>query len=188
MKHSHIAKRLIYQRKLKGLSQEQLADRTNVTVRTIQRIEKGQVTPHLRTVKLLAAVLDIEVDDLLQLTTPNASIAQTPDLKWLLLLHVSPFAGFVPLLNIIAPLLLWTYKRGDDPMYDTHGRAVVNFQITSTLLFILSLVALVTVRGYGFLFFMSVIPIVVTIMLVNIIAVIQKQKFYYPAIPFLRSG
>lgn len=188
MKRNELAERLIYQRKLKGLSQEQLADQTSVTVRTIQRIEKGEVTPHLRTVKLLAAVLDIEVDDLLQLNTPADVHPQDSELKWLLLIHASPFIGFIPLLNIIAPLLLWSYKRGANPIYDTHGRAVINFQITSTLLYVLSLVALVTIQGYGFLFFMSVIPTVVTIMLVNIIAVIQSQKCYYPAIPFIRSG
>jgi transcriptional regulator with XRE-family HTH domain len=188
MSHTYIAEQLLYQRKLKGLSQEQLAERTNVTVRTIQRIEKGEVTPHLRTVKLLAAVLDIEIDDLLQLTTPTPSEAHAAELKWLLLMHTSPFLGFVPLLNIIAPLLLWSYKRGDKPEYDTHGRTVVNFQITATLLFMLSLVALVTVQGWGFLFFMSVIPLVVTTMLINIITVLQSQKFFYPAIPFLRSS
>ena len=35
---TQFAERLTYQRKLKGFSQEQLADRTKVTVRTIQRI------------------------------------------------------------------------------------------------------------------------------------------------------
>lgn len=59
MKNTELAERLVYQRKLKGLSQEQLADRTGVTVRTIQRLEKSDATPHLRTVKLLAAALSI---------------------------------------------------------------------------------------------------------------------------------
>lgn len=188
MKPNEFAERLIYQRKLKGLSQQQLADKTKVTVRTIQRIEKGEVTPHLRTVKLLASVLNIEVDDLLQLNAPEISESQAPDLKWLLLIHASPFIGFIPLLNIVAPLLIWSYKRDANPLYDTHGRAVINFQITSTLLFVLSMVALVTVQGYGFLFFISVIPLIIAVMLVNIITVIKNQKFYYLYIPFLKVG
>ena len=41
MKSAQFAEQLTYQRKLRGLSQEQLAEKTKVTVRTIQRIEKG---------------------------------------------------------------------------------------------------------------------------------------------------
>ena len=47
----------------KGWSQEQLADLTGLSVRTIQRIERGQ-KPGLESVKALAAVFEIEVTDL----------------------------------------------------------------------------------------------------------------------------
>ncbi len=40
-----IGNRIIKLRKLKGLTQEDLADKTNLSVRTIQRIEKGDVDP-----------------------------------------------------------------------------------------------------------------------------------------------
>ena len=42
MKNQSISENLIYQRKLKGYSQEDLAEKTSVDVRTIQRIEKGE--------------------------------------------------------------------------------------------------------------------------------------------------
>ena len=102
MDHSSISKNLVYQRKLKGFTQEELAERTQVTVRTIQRIEKGDVNPHLQTVKLLAAALDVDVDDLLPLEDPKEEAVTT---KWLLLLHGSPLIGFViPLFNVLIPL------------------------------------------------------------------------------------
>ncbi len=50
MKNQSLSENLIYQRKLKGLTQEELSDQTTVAVRTIQRIEKGDVQPHLQTV------------------------------------------------------------------------------------------------------------------------------------------
>ena len=53
MKSKSLSENLIYQRKLKGYTQEDLSDKTTVGVRTIQRIEKGDVQPHLQTVKLL---------------------------------------------------------------------------------------------------------------------------------------
>lgn len=52
MKNQSIGKKLVYQRKLKGYTQENLSEKTQVTIRTIQRIEKGEVNPHLQTIKL----------------------------------------------------------------------------------------------------------------------------------------
>lgn len=186
MENNTLSKNLVYQRKLNGLTQEELANQTSVTVRTIQRIEKGEVNPHLQTVKLLAAALNIEVDDLLQLENPRKEDIQK---KWLLLLHGSPLLGLgIPLFNILIPLFIWIHKREDNPMYERHGRAVVNFQITATLLFLISFIALVTIQGYGFLLFISVIPVVVFVILGNIISVLNTQKCYYPlSIPFLRK-
>lgn len=186
MENQFLSKNLVYQRKLKGYTQEELAEKTSVTVRTIQRIEKGDVSPHLQTVKMLAAALDIEVDDLLNLENPKEEDIQK---KWLLLLHGTPLLGFgIPLFNILIPLFIWIHKREDNPLYERHGRAVVNFQITMTLLFVLSFIALITVQGYGFFFFIFTVPFVVLVVLGNIISVLNTQKCYYPlAIPFLRS-
>ena len=53
MTKNSLSENLIYQRKLKGLTQEQLSDKTTVTVRTIQRIEKGDVQPHFADCKII---------------------------------------------------------------------------------------------------------------------------------------
>jgi len=186
MESQSLSKNLVYQRKLKGYTQEGLAEKTSVTIRTIQRIEKGEVNPHLQTVKLLAAALEIEVDDLLNLENPKEEAIEK---KWLILLHGTPLLGFgIPLFNILIPLFIWIHKREDNPLYEHHGRSVVNFQITMTLLFVLSFIGLVTIQGYGFFFFISIIPFVVIVILGNIITVLNTQNCYYPlAIPFLRS-
>ncbi len=47
----------------RGWSQEQLAELSGLSVRTIQRIERGQ-KPSLETLKSLAAVFDLEVSEL----------------------------------------------------------------------------------------------------------------------------
>lgn len=184
---SPIAKNLIYQRKLKGFTQEQLSEKTQVTVRTIQRIEKGDVTPHLQTIKLLAAALNIAVEDILPLENPKEEAIQK---KWLLLLHATPILGFViPLSNILFPLFLWIHKREDHKIYDMHGRKIINFQITMTLLFALAFIGLVTVEKFGFLFFIAVIPYAILVILINIIRAVNVQKcFYFPAIPFIRQN
>ncbi len=185
MENQSIGKNLTYQRKLKGYSQEELSEKTEVTIRTIQRIEKGDVNPHLQTIKLLAAALGINVDDLLILENPKEESLQK---KWLLLMHGTPLLGFViPFCNVLFPLFLWIHKREDNTIYDKHGVRIINFHITVLILYIISLVALMTIEGWGFILFMSVIPLCVLIVIANIIYAVKSHKCYYPlAIPFLK--
>ncbi len=186
METQSIAKNLVYQRKLKGYTQEELSEKTQVTIRTIQRIEKGDVNPHLQTIKLLATALDIEVDNLLILENPKEEIILT---KWLILLHSTPFLGFIiPLANILFPLFLWIHKREDNKIYDNHGVKIINFQITISIIYLLSFIALLTIEKWGFVFFVSVIPFSVIVMIINITTSINSQKCYYPlSIPFLKN-
>ncbi len=191
MEIQSVAKNLVYQRKLKGYTQEELSEKTQVTIRTIQRIEKGDVNPHLQTVKLLAAALGIEVEDLLILENPKEEIILK---KWLILMHSTPFLGFaIPLANILFPLFLWIHKREDNKIYDNHGVKIINFQITISIVYLFSFIALLTIEKWGFLFFISIIPFSVAVMIFNIVKSMNTQKCYYPlSIPFVsnkkRSG
>lgn len=190
-KHS-LAENLVFQRKLKGFSQKELSDRTNVTVRTIQRIEKGDTEPHLQTVKMLAAALEIEVNELLILDNPKEETIQK---KWLLLMHATPFLGFViPLANIFLPLFLWIHKREDNRLYADHGRRILNFQISMMLFFVLGMVLFF--GGNSFMgenfpliwFLVAMIAYAAIVMLVNIYTAVSQQKSYYPlSIPFIRK-
>lgn len=182
-----IAKNVLYQRKLRGYTQEDLAQKTQVTVRTIQRIEKGDVNPHLQTVKLLAVALEVEVEDLLPLENPKEETIQQ---KWLLLLHGIPLLGlFLPIFNILFPLFLWVHKREDHPIYYRQGIQVINFQISMTILYACAFVALLTIQGWGFLFFIAVIPFSLLVTVINIFRVIQSKSVYYPlSIPFLKKN
>lgn len=57
MKQPELGKRIASLRKGKGLTQEELVDMCNINVRTIQRIESGEVTPRASTIKLILDVL-----------------------------------------------------------------------------------------------------------------------------------
>ncbi len=70
-------------RKSKGLTQEELVEQCNISVRTIQRIEAGEVTPRSYTIKTILSALDY---DLSKIQTENSSITQ--EFKKLLLLDV----------------------------------------------------------------------------------------------------
>lgn len=62
----------------KGWSQQQLADLSGLSVRTIQRIEQGH-TPSVESLKSLAAVFDIDFSHLQEpAMSPHATAAVTP--------------------------------------------------------------------------------------------------------------
>ena len=57
---SSIGKRVSEVRKLKGLTQEQLAEQSTVSLRTIQRVENTEHTPRGNTLNLIYNVLEID--------------------------------------------------------------------------------------------------------------------------------
>jgi transcriptional regulator with XRE-family HTH domain len=57
MKQPELGRKVAELRKARGLTQEELVERCNVTVRTIQRIEAGEVTPRPYTLKALFEAL-----------------------------------------------------------------------------------------------------------------------------------
>jgi transcriptional regulator with XRE-family HTH domain len=54
-----LGERVIYLRKAKGLTQEELVEKCNLSVRTLQRIEAGEVSPRPKTVKLIFEALEV---------------------------------------------------------------------------------------------------------------------------------
>ncbi|WP_435578142.1 DUF4870 domain-containing protein [Gilvibacter sp.] len=186
MKRASLQENLLYHRKLKGYTQDELADRTTVGVRTIQRIEKGEVQPHLQTVKLLAVGLGVEVDDLLVLDNPKE---EPINRKWMLLLHASPFFGLIiPLANILFPLFIWINKADQNPIYDIHGRAVINFHASMSLLILISLLLFFALPGLNFFItgFIALIALLFSIR--STLSAMESGTYYYPlSIPFLKK-
>ena len=63
MKQPELGKRIAELRKAKGFTQEELVEKCNINVRTLQRIESGEVTPRSYTVKTIFTALDYTVYD-----------------------------------------------------------------------------------------------------------------------------
>jgi transcriptional regulator with XRE-family HTH domain len=61
MKQPELGKKISGLRKEKGFTQEELVDKCNISVRTLQRIESGEVTPRSYTVKTILAALDYDL-------------------------------------------------------------------------------------------------------------------------------
>jgi len=110
--------KVIELRQQKGLTQEQLAELCEVSARTIQRIENGEVDPRAYTLQCLSKALEFDF-----------GIGETANENlWLAILHLSSMLAIV-----VIPLLLWSWKKNRSSKIDQQGRLVLNFQVTMAL-------------------------------------------------------
>jgi uncharacterized Tic20 family protein/DNA-binding Xre family transcriptional regulator len=128
MKQPELGLKVAELRQQKGLTQEKLAEICEVSSRTIQRIESGEVDPRVYTLQCLNAALEFDfgVEN-----TANENL-------WLAILHLSSVFS-IP----IIPLLMWSWKKDQSIKIDKHGRQVLNFQVTMTLTILAAVLLLV---------------------------------------------
>ena len=183
-------------RQQKGLTQEQLAEKCEVSARTIQRIESGEVDPRAYTLHCLGSVLEFDFGE---------EDAANENL-WLTLLHLSSIVCL-----LIIPLLLWSWKKNQSYKIDQQGRLVLNFQITMMLLllgagfvllaFPVGLVALDEAHitnlqsgpGFMLLVLCAPIPLIITGLfcayqgVINAMRALAEKPIRYPlSIPFVK--
>lgn len=182
-KNFNLAKR----RQERGLTQQELADLSGLTSRTIQRIEKGEVVPYGDTIRKLAIGLGLSPDEL---KSSAGEMNDSPQANILALYHFSPLAGIIfPFANILVPLFLWITYRDKHVLYDEHGRASLNFQITVTLLALISIVLLVLYFPVGFPLLISVGLYSVACCIINGIRAMKNQPpRYYYSLHFLKPS
>lgn len=107
----------------KNMTQEQLAEQCEVSTRTIQRIENGEVDPRSYTLQCLSEALDFDFG-------MDHTSAES---QWLMALHLSNI-----ICTILIPLLIWSRKKSQSYKIDKQGREVLNFQITMVLMLLTS--------------------------------------------------
>lgn len=110
-----------------GLTQEQLAESCDVSTRTIQRIENGEVDPRPFTRTRLSEVLEFDF----------GSQNDENETLWLALLHLSSCVCI-----LLIPLIIWSWKKKRSLRIAQDGRIVLNFQITMTLILFTALILL----------------------------------------------
>ncbi|WKK67065.1 helix-turn-helix domain-containing protein [Lutimonas zeaxanthinifaciens] len=191
MDNSQLAIRIKELRSQKGMSQEFLAEESGLSLRTIQRVEKGESNPTGDSLKRLANALNITPDDLLDW-------AIREDKKYLTYLNLSALTFlFFPLLGILIPFMIWTAKRGKIKNIDKLGKDLINYQITWTILLFLILVLLLAISRTGLIESITLSTFFIVIALLYLINVIsiwvntirisnEKNVVYSPQIRFLK--
>lgn len=132
MKNLILAKRVKELRNRRGYSQELLAENSGLGIRTIQRIENGETEPRGDTLRRLANALDANPEEIIDWSI-------TEDKGFLTALNLSSL-GFIlfPLLGILIPLILWISKKGKIKHLNHISKEILNFQITWTIVVILT--------------------------------------------------
>ncbi|WP_436516149.1 helix-turn-helix domain-containing protein [Ekhidna sp. To15] len=96
MRQPELGKRLTELRQQKSLTQEELVEACNVSVRTIQRIESGEVTPRTSTIKILLSALNEDFENFKNTVEANKSGNYLRSLEiWLQIAWISGIAYFV---------------------------------------------------------------------------------------------
>jgi transcriptional regulator with XRE-family HTH domain len=158
------------------MTQEELAAKTGVSARSIQRIENGEVEPRAFTLRAIASALETDFGALIH---PEGWVSHDSSNDgggiWLPLMHLSG------LFNLLIPsLTVWFWKKNKVAGIREHGIDVINFQL-SMLIFIfpaglfaglLITIPILILLGMYSMFFV----------LLNTIKVMNHQKYKYPTV------
>ncbi len=199
MKSISLSERVKEIRIKNGLSQELLADETGLSLRTIQRIENGQTEPRGDTLKKIANTLKVTPDEIIDWE-------QQKDKSFLSALNTSSLSFILfPLLGILIPLIMWIFKKDNIVGLRNLIREIINFQISWTILVLLTYITFVGITNYrimaagdiypsiminptikylafGFLYFYNFILIIINSIRIKE----EKDAKYYPKIRFIK--
>ncbi|HEY0057101.1 MAG TPA: helix-turn-helix domain-containing protein [Pedobacter sp.] len=122
--------KLISFREKLHLTQEEVAEKSGLSVRTIQRIERG-TKPKGYTLRKLAQALGINENELLEAEETQEEKQEEVNLTLLKIINLSslPFT-FIPPVNILLPLLIMFAKK----QFSSQGKQIVSIQILWTIL------------------------------------------------------
>ena len=158
MKQPELGKKIIELRKQKGFTQEKLAKKCYLNVRSIQRIEAGEVILRLSTMNLLSEVLEFEFN-----------VADSRDQSfWIIFLHLT---NLIPI--VIIALIIWALKKNEIPNLRIHGINVLNFQITMYILLLISIPIIIPLGPL-----IAIYIWLITIM--NIVKISLNKDYRYP--------
>ncbi len=162
----------------KGLTQEELANKTEVSARTIQRIENGEVNPRAYTLQMIAKALEL---DFSQFTDEHIDPkeAQEPSKP-----HVFGFLHLSGVLPLLLPTwILWKHRTDKTEEMAKHFRATLSMQLC------ILAIALTTLWIYWRV--NEITPFVITLLMgalvsiLNAISVTNGKPFINP---FIKSS
>jgi transcriptional regulator with XRE-family HTH domain len=201
MKTYNPGKKIKELRNRKGLSQEELAEQAQLSLRTVQRIENDETDARGDTLKKLAAALNITPEDLTEINAEPTEILSNDNRNFLLQFNLSALSFIIfPLLGIALPLALWLSNRKTLNDIDKPCKRLINFQISWCLFITVTAIILINndffhipsmlnlgagellLLGFPLFYAVNFIYIIFN----SVLVYNTRQTFYQPAVPFLR--
>jgi len=177
-------------REKRNLTQEELAEKSGISVRTIQRIEAG-TTPKGYTLKTLAESLEVSendlltsetikeeivIDEIIDTTEENHSLFNSGLIK-IINLSSLPFA-WLPIANFLLPLLIMFFTKEKSPIVKQIISLQIFLAIISPIIFML--IALLKLGSVSVMITMIVLVLTnVYIILRNAYEIDKKQSLRY---------
>lgn len=177
-------------REKRNLTQEELAEKSGISVRTIQRIEAG-TTPKGYTLKTLAESLDVSekdllasetikeeivIDEVIDRTEENHSLFNSGLIK-IINLSSLPFV-WLPIANFLLPLLIMFFTKEKSPIVKQIISLQIFLAIISPIIFML--IALLKLGSVSVMITMIVLVLTnVYIILRNAYEIDKKQSLRY---------
>ncbi|MFC4633603.1 helix-turn-helix domain-containing protein [Dokdonia ponticola] len=153
MKQPELGRKILELRQQKGLTQEELVEQCNISVRTIQRIEAGEVSPRIYTIKTILSALDRDLDDLQQDSVFETKVKEamlleidpSKDVSFLFKqLNVGWIAGILSMICFVFQLIEDTYYISEGDYY-FGGVFYITLGIISIIMFALHMRAFVLI-------------------------------------------
>ncbi len=176
-------------RELKNLTQEELAEKSGLSVRTIQRIEAG-MQPKGYTLKTLALSLDVPEKDLWTPEIPfrqetEAEAEEIPEkeksvnfaLVKLINLSSLPLAWF-PVANILPPLLIMLFTKDKSEII----KQIISLQIFIAIISpVIFMMVVLFKPGHSVVLVMMILLVLINIYIIlrNAYEIDRKGKLYY---------
>ncbi|MCW3789616.1 helix-turn-helix domain-containing protein [Plebeiibacterium sediminum] len=123
MEKEKLAQAVKQLRKIKGLSQEVLANKAEVSLRTVQRLEKGETEPTGDTLNRISAVFNLSPEELLEWNCTSDTLKKTVRTRF-------------EFLHIFENNLVITKSECIDDLLDDYGKSVNNIFKTLMVFFI----------------------------------------------------
>ena len=156
MGETKLSKKLKELRIRKGFSQEELADKTCLSLRTIQRIENGETEPRGDSLRRLTSVFGISSDEILDWNErEDKSVLQTLNLSALSFL-------LFPLLGVLVPLVIWVLKKDTVRGFNSLAKKILTFQTVWCICVFLLYVLVILFMQFEFRNMQDVSPTIIS--------------------------
>jgi uncharacterized Tic20 family protein len=98
----------------------------------------------------------------------HAGLASDREKNLAMLCHLIALSGvIVPFGNILGPVIVWMIGKGDSDFVDEHGKASINFQMSFTILFVISVVLILLIGPIALAMIAGLVLYAVVMVIVN---------------------